>query len=144
MVRPASIVRFDRFYLLAIVVGLIGTILQWPQLMAMIETDPSFAPVRSAGVVLAVVFAGAGILISLLLWYLVARRGSTVAKWIVTAFTALSLGSLLLGISSGAVASDTTGILRMVAVVLQLIAVIALFRRDARPWFDHTYPEDVA
>ncbi|KQN37361.1 hypothetical protein ASG37_09875 [Sphingomonas sp. Leaf407] len=144
MVRPASIVRFDRFYLLAIVVGLIGTILQWPQLMAMIETDPSFAPVRSAGVVLAAIFAGAGVLISLLLWYLVARRGSTVAKWIVTAFTALSLGSLLLGISSGSVASDTTGILRMVAVVLQLIAVIALFRRDARPWFNRAYPEDLA
>ncbi len=143
MVRPASIVRFDRFYLLSIAIGVIGTILQWPQLMAMIESDPSFAPVRSAGVVLAAVFAGAGVVISLLLWYFVARQGSVVAKWIVTVFTALSLGSLLLGISSGTVASDASGILRMVGVVLQLIATIALFRRDARPWFTNDAPEDL-
>ncbi|MEP9401902.1 hypothetical protein [Sphingomonas sp. VNH70] len=142
--RPPSIVRFDRFYLLAIAVGLIGTILDWPNLIAMIDNDPSFAPVRAIGGTLAAAFTGIGILISLTLWYFVARRGSVVAKWIVTVFTALSLGSLLLGISSGAVSGDVAGVLRMVGVVLQLIATIALFRRDARPWFTHDAPGDFA
>ncbi len=139
--RPSSIVRFDRLYLAAIAIGLIANILGWGATMARLAATPQAAQLGSGGAVVAGATIALGTLISLLLWYLIAHRASTVAKWVLVVFTAFALVSLFLGLSGGAVAADAAGIARMIAVTLQLIAVIALFRPDAAQWFAPVSPE---
>lgn len=76
-----------------------------------------------------------GVVIALLLWFFIARRGSNVAKWILVVFTVFAIGSLVLGFTTGAVILDAGGIVRLVAVALQTAAVAFLFRPDAAAWF---------
>ncbi|MGN5374840.1 hypothetical protein [Sphingomonas hankookensis] len=133
--RPSSIVRFDRLYLASIAIGLIGNILEWPITMARLAENPDTAALGSGAAVAAGGMIVIGVAIALLLWFFIARRASVVAKWILVVFTAFSVGSLLLGFSSGAVILDTGGIVRIVAVALQAAAVFFLFHPDAAAWF---------
>ena len=133
--RPSSIVRFDRLYLASIAVGLIGNILEWPLTMARLAENPDTAAMGSTATVAAGGMIAVGVAIALLLWFLIARRGSTVAKWILVVFTVFAIGSLLVGFSTGAVILDAGGIVRIVAVALQTAAVAFLFRPDAAAWF---------
>ncbi len=133
--RPSSIVRFDRLYLASIAVGLIGNILEWPLTMARLAENPDTAAMGSTATVAAGGMIAIGVLIALLLWFFIARRGSSVAKWILVVFTVFAIGSLVIGFSTGAVILDAGGIVRIVAVALQTAAVAFLFRPDAAPWF---------
>ncbi|WP_294327822.1 hypothetical protein [uncultured Sphingomonas sp.] len=133
--RPSSIVRFDRLYLASIAVGLIGNILEWPLTMARLAENPDTAAMGSTATVAAGGMIAIGVLIALLLWFFIARRGSNVAKWILVVFTVFAIGSLVIGFSTGAVILDAGGIVRIVAVALQAAAVAFLFRPDAAPWF---------
>ncbi len=133
--RPSSIVRFDRLYLASIAVGLIGNILEWPLTMARLAENPDTAAMGSTATVAAGGMIAIGVLIALLLWFFIARRGSSVAKWILVVFTVFAIGSLVIGFSTGAVILDAGGIVRIVAVALQAAAVAFLFRPDAAPWF---------
>lgn len=140
--RPSSIVRFDRLYLASIAVGLVGNILEWPLTMARLAENPDTAAMGSTATVAAGGMIAAGILIALLLWFLIARRGSNVAKWILVVFTVFAVGSLAIGFSTGAVILDAGGILRLVAVALQTAAVVFLFRPDAAVWFTPAITEE--
>lgn len=142
--RPSSIVRFDRLYLASIAIGLIGNILEWPITMARLAENPDTAALGSSAAVAAGGMIAVGVLIALLLWFFIAQRASTVAKWILVVFTVFAVGSLLLGFSSGAVILDTGGIVRIVAVALQAVAVFFLFRPDAAAWFAPAALEDEA
>ncbi len=142
--RPSSIVRFDRLYLASIAVGLIGNILEWPVTMARLAENPDTAALGSSAAVAAGGMIAIGVVIALLLWFFIAQRASTVAKWILVVFTVFAVGSLLLGFSSGAVILDTGGIVRIVAVALQAAAVFFLFRPDAAAWFAPAALEDEA
>lgn len=142
--RPSSIVRFDRLYLASIVLGLIGNLVEWPVTMARLNENPETAALGSTAAILAGGMIVTGTLIALLLWFLIARRASTVAKWILVVFTVFAIGSLALGLSGGAVIVDGGGIVRIAAVVLQVAAVAFLFRRDAAAWFEPTDIEDAA
>ncbi len=142
--RPSSIVRFDRLYLASIVLGLIGNAIEWPVTMARLNENPETAALGSAAAIAAGGMIAAGTLIALLLWFFIARRASTVAKWILVVFTVFAIGSLAIGLSSGAVIMDAGGIVRIVAVLLQTVAVGFLFRRDAAAWFEPAIVEDAA
>ncbi|KQN80597.1 hypothetical protein [Sphingomonas sp. Leaf62] len=133
--RPSSIVRFDRLYLASIVVGLVGNVIEWPVTMARLTENPQTAALGSGAAVAAGGMIATGVLIALLLWFFAAKRASNVARWIVAAFTAFSVGSLLLGLAGGAVILDAGGIIRLVAVALQAAATVFLFRPDAAAWF---------
>ncbi|MGW8188710.1 hypothetical protein [Sphingomonas hankookensis] len=133
--RPSSIVRFDRLYLASIAVGLIGNILEWPLTMARLAENPDTAALGSTAAVAAGGMIAIGVVIALLLWFFIARRGSNVAKWILVVFTVFAIGSLVLGFTTGAVILDAGGIVRLVAVALQTAAVAFLFRPDAAAWF---------
>lgn len=140
--RPSSIVRFDRLYLASIAVGLIGNILEWPLTMARLAENPDTAALGSTATVAAGGMIAIGVAIALLLWFFIARRGSNVAKWILVVFTVFAIGSLAVGFSTGAVILDAGGIVRIVAVALQTVAVFFLFRPDAAAWFAPAIIED--
>jgi hypothetical protein len=84
-----------------------------------------------------VVFASIalGIAITLLLWYLVARRASSIAKWIVVLLFLFSLLTSL-GVGSGGISASEA--VSLVALLLQAAAVYFLFRPDAKAWFAGT------
>ncbi len=133
--RPSSIVQFDRLYPAAIGVGLVGNVLDWPVTVARLESDPATAAFSDVGIAVAAGMIAVGTAIALLLWFLIARRGSGGARWVLVAFTAFAIGSLAVGLASGAVIVDGGGIARMIATALQTAAVALLFRADARAWF---------
>ena len=144
MERPASIVTFERCYLGAWVVGLINSALNWNVAMAAMADNPSVAqlgPSFASTMMIGGLAIGAAI--TLLLWYFVARRGSVVAKWIVTVFFALGLASFLWSLAAGRGFGLVT-VIALVAMALQAIAVAMLFRPDTKPWFGETVDEPLA
>ena len=140
--RPSSIVRFDRLYLASIAVGLVGNILEWPLTIARLAENPDTAALGSTATVAAGGMIAVGVVVALLLWFFIARRGSNIARWILVVFTVFAIGSLAIGFSSGAVILDAGGIVRIVAVALQTAAIVFLFRPDAAPWFAPAFPEE--
>ncbi len=137
--RPASILTFDRLYLVAIGLGLVNSIMAKDHTIAMMAADPSMAKLKvteamAQGVVWAMI--GFSVMIGLLLWYLIAHRASNIAKWILVVITLLGLmtvpGSLRqLGQGGG------LGIMVTLAIeVLRVAAISFLFRADARVWLE--------
>ena len=133
--RPASIVSFERIYLLSIVVAAIGMALGWDRLIQM-------AASRSAGVPESVqqgILIGAvaiGFLIPLLLLYFIARRASNVAKWIFVLFTAYSLFTFVTGLSTAGLKIDVLFVFNAITLVLTLYCAWLLFRPDAKAWLE--------
>jgi drug/metabolite transporter (DMT)-like permease len=71
------------------------------------------------------------LLIPLLLWYFIARRASNIAKWILVVMTLLGL--LFVNLDPGQLGS-LAGIASLAVTILQLVAIVLLFRADARTW----------
>lgn len=136
MERPQSILWFERCYLGAMAIGLLNTATNWSRVQEQIAATPNSELLPSW------FFAATlslGLAISLTLWYFVARRGSVVAKWIVTVFFAIAVLSVVRTAASGIV-PPTLNILAVIALVLQAIGVFMLFRGDSKPWFGDSKP----
>lgn len=137
--RPSSIVTFDRLYLVALLLGLVNSVMSIDRLRARIEAMPEL---HAVGIGSGFVYASMaiGLAISLLLWFAVAYRRSVVAKWVLVAFTVLAILNLpgaLRQLGSGGL-----GVMVSVAVeVLRLVALSFLFRTDAKAWFAGSGPE---
>ena len=136
MERPQSILWFERCYLGAMAIGLLNTATNWSRVQEQIAATPNseLLPSWFFAATLAL-----GLAISLTLWYFVARRGSVVAKWIVTVFFAIAVLSVVRTAASGIV-PPTLNILAVIALVLQAVGVFMLFRPDTKPWFGDTKP----
>lgn len=130
MKRPQSIIRFEQLYLGALVLSLIGGIFNWSASLTLLEADPATAAFGTGFIIGSMLV---GVAISLLLWYFTARRGSKVAKWILTIFFAIGLFGIPFSI-----ATLPTSILltTLVNAILQGLAVFMLFRPDAVAWFN--------
>lgn len=128
--RPNSIVQFDRFYLGSLVLAVINSAFSMKDTLS----DPRIASSGlGLGFVVGVqVFSFALIL---LLWFFISRNASNVAKWILTVLT---VGGVLMTIPSLPTLAGR-GLLSTAAVVvitgLQIVAVVYLFRPDAKAWF---------
>ncbi len=83
-----------------------------------------------------------GFAVSLLLWFLIARRASNIAKWILTALTALGLLWLPGTLANARAMGALELLLVLVITVLQLVAIWFLFRPDARAWLEGKAPVD--
>ena len=136
MLRPVSIVQFERCYLGSIALGFVTLALTWTAQMAMLSRNPATAQL-SGGLLYSSLLTGIvlGALVALVLWYFAARRASVVAKWIIVVFFAIGVLSLLNSLSKGMVPSGLGGVLTVANIVLQAVAVYLLFRPDAKAWF---------
>ena len=132
--RPQSIELFEKVYLGAIAVGLVNTFLSWSQVNAMLA-DPRMqaAGVGSGTLVFGLVV---GILIPLLLWYFIARRASSAAKWIYIVLTAVGLFAFLSSLANPLVLKGLVTILGAATVALQVYGAWLLFRPDAVAWLE--------
>lgn len=131
MERPASIARFEQFYGAAVVVGLAGTAIAW-------NLPTTIAAREKIGDSLFIGSIAIGLIIPLLLWYFIARRGSPIAKWIFVVLTAIGvIGTLysVTALSTGLVMPVQFGI-SVLGTLLQAVAGVMLFRPDANAWFN--------
>ncbi|MBA3880599.1 MAG: hypothetical protein C0500_12895 [Sphingobium sp.] len=142
MNRPASIVRFEQFYLGHIVVGLAGS------LFSLFGSDnPALAQANeTVGPWLLPLMLGLGLLTQVLLWYFISRKGASVAKWVLVALLALNLlgaAGLLYGLVTGLGAETRSlagTLLSLGGSVLLVAAVAMMFRPDTRSWFGEAAP----
>ncbi len=135
MERPQSIVNFERCYLGAMVVGLLGSALNWSIIQGQLAASPG-AALLPGWLMPAMIFIS--LTINLLLWYFAARKGAVVAKWIIVIFFAFSLLSLP-GMVSGILPMRMV-VFSLVGIVLNAVAVWMLFRPDSKPWFEGVRP----
>lgn len=136
MERPGSIVLFERCYLGGVAVGLLNTAVSWNTTLVRLAEDPAAAQMGASfakGTLVGGVLLG--IVISLLLWYFTARAGSVVTKWIITVFFVLGILGLIWSGVRGTTPQGLSGVLVVVAWVLNAIAVWQLFKTDSRRWF---------
>lgn len=127
--RPASIRKFEILFLASLLTGLIGTLISWNATLAQFRAGAGgveLSPAILIGV-LAVIYA-----IMLLLWYLIARRASKIAKWILVVFTLISLIGIPALFSPPFTLSKG---IELLSNLLQVAAVVFLFLPDARVWF---------
>ncbi|MEO7170733.1 MAG: hypothetical protein V4610_13860 [Pseudomonadota bacterium] len=130
MIRPTSIIQFERFYLAAIGVDAVNTILSWSD-----QQERALLHHQMFGDLTLPLTTVAGFGLALLLWFLVARQGSAIAKWALAIFVGLALAWTLYAIPTGHYSIGLSGLLGLFSTVLQAYAVAMLFRGDARPWF---------
>jgi hypothetical protein len=128
--RPSSIRAFEGLSLLAVAIGAATTWLGWDALVASVRSKVLGAGLEPALAVLSLIYIGLLVLLILL----TARRGSAVAKWL---FVAIIAGELVftlpkLGAMAGAGAIGWAEILQL---LIQLVAVAALFTAPSRAWF---------
>jgi hypothetical protein len=126
--RPKSIVNFEFAVLAWIVTGIVGTWVSWSQMVAQaVKMHSSGNVVLIVQVVIIAIF--------LILMWLIAHKGSAVAKWI---YTVLSAILLVAGIY-GAIRGGDFGTLPLVLNVVRLIALALslwfLFRPESSAWF---------
>ncbi|MBX7491760.1 hypothetical protein K3163_00895 [Qipengyuania sp. 1NDW9] len=136
--RPSSILWFERIYLVALALGALHAVVNFDASLARLESEPSIAILGGASsfVVAIMVFS---FLISLLFWFLIARKGSNFAKWILVLFTAIGLFMLPGTLEA---MTENARLVTITLTALQVIAIAFLFRRDAREFLasDPTSP----
>lgn len=132
--RPASITRFDQLFLGAMALGIVNTVLNYDTTMAQLEADPAVAAAGMAGPGFIIGAAAFGFLISLLLWFFISRRASSIAKWILLVLTLIGTLAMPFGLSDVPLVQ---AIIAVVITVMQVAALWFLFQHDAKAWFEH-------
>lgn len=128
--KPASIRRFDLFYLASIALSIVTYVLSYDTMLASVQARTASAGVHlGAGTVVATMVISIGI--SLLLWFLVSRSRMAVAKWIIVLFFVLGLTGIP-GLISGAWTLLKT--LSALNILLEAAAIYYLFQPDAKAW----------
>ena len=132
--RPESIRKFDMFYLGALALSVVNFVLGYAGAVRDAEAQMADAGVAGAGgAALAVGFV-IGMAISLLLWWLVARKGVEFVKWILVLFLLFSVWSIVSGV--GGAGFGIAAIIAVVVLLMQAAAIWYLFRPDAKAWFE--------
>jgi ABC-type Fe3+-siderophore transport system permease subunit len=120
-------------YLGSFAVALLGWAFSWQSTADRLAIDPktaAFGWLLPAALVLSCA-------ITMLLWYLIARRASLAAKWVVTILTGLAVVRFVINLGvvfRGSVPMVAT-LLSAAIVVLSVAATMQLFKPDARSWF---------
>lgn len=128
--RPSSIIWFERLYLLSLILGTLHGIFFFDETVAQIESDPGMGAL-GMGAGFAIIIMTVTFLFSLLFWYLIARKGSNLAKWVLVVLTVVGL---LFVPSSMAQMATINQAVTLILTLLNLFAIAFLFRKDARDW----------
>ena len=131
MIRPVSIIQFERCYLTAFVLGATNTVWTFWEAGVLARGLPIGTLV---GTLL-------GFAITLSILYFVARQGSAIARWAAVAFLALGLIGVVVGLVTGYYPKGIHGVIGIVTTTLQAVSVWLMFRADAEPWFHSTAGE---
>ena len=129
--RPQSIELFEKVYLGAIAISLISVALTWSETVLKFDTRVPGSGAALAGGAIAIFIA-----ISLLLWWLIARRASNPAKWVLVVLAAIGLFGFLSSLFLPTVPKDLNFAVSVVTNLLDVFAAWLLFRPDAVAWLE--------
>ena len=141
MSKPDSIVLFDRLFLGSLALGVLNFLFQWNALSTKLTSSPEFAATGFGSGFIIATFAG-GTIINLIIWYFISSRASKIAKWILTAFLAIGLLSMLSNLNNPLGPQGIGLGVALFLTVLQGAAIYMLFRPDAVAWFNRVPPVD--
>ena len=125
--RPASIVYFERLSILSILVGIAFAMLTWDS-GAVMPRQAAMAP----GMVLIV--QGISLIIVLALVFLISRKASVIAKWILVVLFAIGLVFTVPQLGA-TLDQGLVGLLQISQMIVQAAAIYFLFTAEARAWF---------
>ena len=135
--RPKSIHLFERLYLASIALTLIATVLGWDALVR----GATIPGAEGGAAAVAGIAIGVVVLVQLIVWYFVSRRGSGIAKWAAVVFFLLNLWGV--GTTAQlAMNGSLPSVLTLAARIVELSAIVMLFRADANRWFTEDDGED--
>ena len=130
--RPQSIELFEKVYFGALAISLFMTVaVSWNGMV--INLDARFP---GSGVALAAGATAIASALSLLLWWLIARRASNLAKWVLVILTAIGMFGFLSSLFMAAVPKDLTFAASAATNLLSAYATWLLFRPDAVAWLE--------
>ena len=138
--RPNSIIMFERLFLASLALSAIASVISYDAVLAELNRDPAMEQLGLGGGFVVGMLA-LGMAIYLLLWFLIARKASTVAKWILVVFVALGLVSFAASLTAS-FTLDFSSLLALVTYALEVAAVSCLFRSDAVAWLGGEKPAD--
>jgi hypothetical protein len=134
--RPKSIVNFERVVLLGILIGIANTWLSWGKMLALAQAQAAAqGSAMKIGPGFLVGTQVVGIAIFLLLLWLIARKGSPIAKWIYVVLAVIGLIFAVIGIGKAAALGTVPLVLSIVSHLLTLASLWFLFQPDAKAWF---------
>jgi hypothetical protein len=132
--RPASIDLFDKLYLTSVAISIVQAAVSFKVSAANLQADPATARFGFGSGFLIVTML-ISFSISFLLWFLIARRASNIAKWILIVLTAISVPMVIASFPTVAASGTMVVLLTVITTALSLASIVCLFRRDAREWF---------
>jgi hypothetical protein len=138
--RPPSILMFERLFLGSLALSVVSYFVNYESMLRDLETQPGVAEL-GLGSGFAIGSMAVGLAIYLLLWFFIARKASSVAKWILIAFLALSVISLPAMVMA---LWDLGVVLGLAVYALEVAAAVYLFRDDAAAWFKGEVSTDPA
>ena len=130
MTRPASIILFERVFLASLLLSLADSVFNWSTLIDQINVAPGASPRVVDFLIEGMTFV---LLIYLLLWYFIARRGANVARIIWTVLFAFGVFGVIAMFFQATPLS--VKIIPLISFALQAYGVFLLYRPDAKPWF---------
>jgi len=134
--KPATIRRFDLFYLAWVALTIVDFLIQRDVYVGEVQaaaTGGGMIPGPSFVTGVFVVWT----LVMLLLWFLVSRKRSTIARWVIVAIVILGF----FGISSLLQrALDAVAIIGWLMLVVSVISAVCLFGGGAKAWFGGKAP----
>ena len=136
MTKPASIKKFDYLYIGSVVIGLIGLIIGWDSLVALMDAEfaaQGLDPEGSFSTTTIIAGFAFGTAISLALWFLISVLRIEFVKWILVLFTVWGVFSLVVGLATtGFAVNQISGI---ISTIMSVAAIYMLFQPDAKAWF---------
>jgi len=139
-VRPRSIILFERVYWLNIVLAVAALAWTFARAGRWGLSMPADAAIGARSVA-ALTIAGLAILaitIKVLIWFFIARRASSVARWLFVIFFVLAIVSLIRTIGlygRGMLPSLILLVVGVADTLLRIACLWLLFRADAAAWF---------
>ncbi|MGZ3197388.1 MAG: hypothetical protein ACXWJC_12530 [Croceibacterium sp.] len=142
--KPATIRRFDLFYLAWVALTVIDFLIRRDTYVSQID-DAASGSGAGNGFILGSTFVtvtfAVWTLVLLLLWYLVSQKRSTIAKWIVVLLVLLGIFSLPDFFRHAFAATE---IVSLLGFITSVVAAYSLFGPGAKAWFAGETPLDPA
>lgn len=130
--RPKSIIQFEWVYIAVILIGIASSALSWNDMMATVQVQQMVA---RFGMAMVWIPLAIGILLQIAFLYFIARRGSVVVKWIFVVLTGLGVVWSAFAVATQGAPNAIEGVLTVTQIVLQVVAIVLVFRPDTPPWF---------
>lgn len=136
--KPASIRRFDIFYLAWVALTVVDFFLQRAAYVAQVDAAAQGGGLMLGSSFVTVVFV-VWVLFMLLLWWLVSSRHSVVAKWIIVLLAIIGIFGVPDLFRHG---FTTPVIVALLMLIASVAAAYSLFTPGAKAWFAGTAPAE--